>query len=511
MDVAAFARIRDEAMNRSQVMDTVFWLTDRYGPRLTGSPEFEEAADWTIRRLESWGVRNVTRERFSSGYGWSVVRFHTSMVEPRFASMIAVPRAWSPGLGDRTVVADVVRPSIVSAADADRYRGKLRGKIVLTQPSRIVRMLEYGDGEVVRYDDEGGKWRAEAMTPEPPRVVAGRGAGAGTGGRGRGEAPFDVMAFYKQEGVVALFDRGASGDVVRGGSNLSWAFQRVDGGTIFTDDGVPSRTRPDASLPQVTLAVEHYNRLVRLLDHQVPVKVELQLDVRFVEESEARPNSFNIVGEIPGREQPGEVVMIGAHFDSFHGGTGATDNAAGVAAAMEVLRIFQATGLRPRRTVRIGLWGNEEFGLVGSGEYVRRHLGTAARPLPEHGRLSVYFNLDNGTGPIRGVWSQGNDAARQVFQEWAKPLEDLGVDLLSPRAVGSTDHVPFDAAGIPAFQFVQERYEYYSRTHHSTMDVFDRVQPNDMKQIAAVAAAFVWQAANRRELMPRIASAPEAR
>jgi hypothetical protein len=398
-----------------------------------------------------------------------------------------------------------VRPIINSGADAAKYRGQLRGKIVLTQPTRIVRMLEQGHGMVARYDDEGGRWRAEAMTPDAP--APGRSGvitGAGSGSERGGEAPFDLHAFYRQEGVIALFDRGISGDVVRGGSNLSWTYQRVDGGTIFSEDALPSRGGPSATLPQVTLAVEHYNRMVRLLDHGVPVKVELQLQVRFTEESEARPNSFNVLAEIPGTDKASEVVIIGAHLDSFQGGTGATDNASGVAAVMEVLRILNAAGLRPRRTVRIALWGDEESHLNGSTDYVRRHIGSRESPASEHGRVSAYFNLDNGTGPIRGVWSQGNEGARTAFEAWAAPLRDLGVDLISPRSVQATDHVPFEAAGIPAFQFVQERYEYYTRTHHSTMDVFDRVQPNDMKQIAVVAASFVWQAANRDAMLPRV-------
>jgi Zn-dependent M28 family amino/carboxypeptidase len=256
----------------------------------------------------------------------------------------------------------------------------------------------------------------------------------------------------------------------------------------------------------VTLAVEHYNRMVRLLDRDVPVRMEIDIGVRFTEESQA--SNFNIVGEIPGTDKRDELVVIGAHFDSWHGATGATDNAAGVAAMMEVLRIFKTVGLAPRRTIRIGLWGNEEGGFVGSASYAATYLGTRDAPKPEHAKTSVYFNLDNGTGPIRGIWTQGNANARAVFETWTRPVADLGVNLVSPRPVGQTDHVSFDRVGVPGFQFVQERYEYNSRTHHSNMDVYDRLQAEDLRQVATVAAVYVWQAANADSLVPRLTEAP---
>jgi Zn-dependent M28 family amino/carboxypeptidase len=243
--------------------------------------------------------------------------------------------------------------------------------------------------------------------------------------------------------------------------------------------------------------------MARLVDHGVPVRVEVNVDVRFREESDAQPNGFNVVGEIRGTDLAGEIVLVGAHLDSWHGATGATDNASGVAAMMEALRIFKAAGLQPRRTVRIGLWGNEEAGLLGSAAYAATHLGTPAEPGPDLAGTTAYFNLDNGTGPIRGVWMQGNAAVEPIFRAWAQPLADLGVDLLSPRGVPSTDHVTFDRLGIPAFQFVQERYEYTSRTHHSTMDFYDRLQPEAMRRTAVIAASFIWHAANRDAPLPR--------
>ena len=322
---------------------------------------------------------------------------------------------------------------------------------------------------------------------------------------GRGGATFIVNEFYKSEGVVALFDRGANSDMAAGGSDLTWQQQHPDGGTFAaqaatganaaspTADGVP---------PQVVLAVEHYNRMVRLLDHNQPVKVELNVGVKFNEES-PEFSGFNVIGEIPGTDKKDEIVLIGAHFDSWQSATGATDNAAGSAAMMEALRIIQATGLKPRRTIRIALWGAEEGGLLGSKQYVADHLGTKETPKPEYVKHSAYFNLDNGTGKVRGIWMQSNPAVKSIFETWSLPLEDLGVTIMAPRSVASTDHSSFDAVGVPAFQFVQERYEYNSRTHHTNMDFLDRVQPDDMKQIATVAAVFAWQAASRDQMLPR--------
>lgn len=499
VDDRAVTLIRDEGFNRSQVMETVFWLTDRYGPRLNGSPEHEEAGDWVMARLKESGATNVRKERFRSGRGWSLVNFHATMIEPRVMPVIGMPRAWSPGT-DGTIQADVVRVVIGDAADAAQYRGRLRGKIVLPQPPRAVRMLEYGDGTVARYDDFDGRWRREAMTPPAPSAAPAPPPAAAAA------APFDALTFFRTEGVAAVLDYGAASDMAMGGSNLSWRHQRPDGGTLFVQSGASPYADPAASVPRITIAVEHYNRMARLLEHDVPVRMELNVDVRFREETPDAPNGFNVIGEIPGSDKADEIVLIGAHLDSWHGATGATDNASGVAVMMEVLRIIQATGLKPRRTIRIGLWGNEENGLLGSSAYAARHLGTPSAPLPDLARMAAYFNMDNGTGPIRGVWMQGNRGVDPIFRAWAAPLADLRVDLFSPRGVPSTDHVPFDRLGVPAFQFVQERYEYTSRTHHSTMDFSDRLQPPDLVRNAVIAAVFVWHAASRDEPLPRAVS-----
>ena len=277
---------------------------------------------------------------------------------------------------------------------------------------------------------------------------------------------------------------------------------RSEGGTVFGQAGGSRDAKEPTPPPMIALTPEHYNRIARLLDRKVPVKLEVDVSARFVD---ARTDSVNVIGEIEGGRKKQEVVMIGAHLDSWHGGTGATDNAAGSAVMIEAMRILKTLNLRLDRTVRLGLWGGEEQGLLGSRAYVTAHFADRAdmKLKPEHATLSAYFNVDNGSGKIRGVFLQGNDAMRPIFETWLKPFQDLGATTISIRGTGGTDHLSFDAVGLPGFQFIQDQLEYDSRTHHSNMDVYDRVQRNDMMQMAAFVASFVYNAANREELLPR--------
>ena len=500
LDYETISRIRDEGLNRSQVMDHISWLADVYGPRLTGGPGIQQAGDWTLKKFGEWGLANAKRETFPFGKGWSLERFSAHMIEPQVQPIIGLPAAWTPGTNG-TITAEVVRAQVETEADFERYRGKLAGKIVLTQPARTVRML---DGLLVHRMTPDQM--AEAKTTPIP---AARGAGRGGRGGGRGAGGQNLRAkidqFFKSEGVVALFNRGGDNDQTSVGSNLTAQHQRPDGGTIFPT-GNGSRG-PDAGtgLPTVTLAVEHYNRMVRILDKGVPVKVELNVQAKFYDET--TPNGFNLVAEIPGTDPAlkDEVVLLGAHFDSVAHSPGATDNATGSAAMMEVMRILKAIGAKPRRTIRIALWGGEEEGLLGSRAYVRDNYGDPATMAlkPGHDKLSVYFNSDNGTGKVRGIWLQSNFAAEAIFRQWIEPLRDLGVEAIGPRSVASTDHVAFDNVGLPAFQFMVDRLEYNSRTHHSNMDTVDRVQRDDMVQHATVVAVFAWNAANRDAKFPR--------
>jgi carboxypeptidase Q len=514
LDYATIAQIRDEGLNRSQVMDHISWLSDVYGPRLTGGPGIMQASDWAITKFKEWGLVNAHRETWPFGKGWSLVRFSAQMIEPQIQPLIGFPGSWTPGTKG-TVTADVVRVQIDSEADFEKYRGQLAGKIVLTQPERPVPILE---GLIVHRMSE--KDFAEAATTPIPQARGGRAWGRGRGadpaveedtigGRGgRGGAQTltaRIAQFYKAEGVVATFNRGSDTIMASIGSDLSAQQQHTDGGTIFPTGNGSRGADAGAGLPNVTLAVEHYNRMVRVLAKGIPVKVELNIETKFYDE--ATPNGFNTIAEIPGTDPMlrDDVVMLGAHFDSVAAATGATDNAAGSAAMMEAMRILKAVGAKPRRTIRVALWGGEEEGLLGSRAYVREHFGDPATMVlkPEHATLAAYFNSDNGSGRVRGIWLQGNMAVRSIFDQWIKPLSDLGVVVTGPRSVASTDHASFDAVGLPGFQFMVDRLEYNSRTHHSNMDVYDRVQRDDMVQQATVIAVFAYNAAVRDEKLPR--------
>jgi hypothetical protein len=499
LDYAAIGKIRDEGLNRSQVMEHVSWLSDVYGPRLTGSPAIQQASEWAMKQFTGWGLANVHQERWKFGKGWTLVRFSANMIEPQPQPIIGYPREWSSGTKG-AVTADVVRVQINNENDFAKYRGKLAGKIVLTQPERRVRMYE--GPNILRMDD---KWTREAEDTPVPAAAPSTGSGRAGGGRGNAAQEFrrKVDEFYAAEGVVATFDRGGDSDMADGGSTLSWQQQHPDGGTVFPGGAFARDENAGKAVPGVTLAVEHYNRMVRVLDKGVPVKVELNVEVKF--QDETGMNGFNTIAELPGSDLASEVVLLGAHFDSHPYATGATDNATGSAAMMEAIRILKAAGVRPRRTVRVALWGGEEEGLLGSRAYVADHVADIETMTlkPEHAKLAAYFNSDNGTGRVRGIWMQSNLAAKPIFAQWIEPLKDLGVTILSPRSVAQTDHLSFDNAGIPAFQFLVDRLEYNSRTHHSNMDTFDRVQRDDMIQQATVIAVFAYDAAMRDDKLPR--------
>jgi len=490
LDFATLGRIRDEGLARSQVMDHISWLSDVYGPRLTGSPAIQQASEWAMKKFTEWGLANVHQERWAFGKGWSLVRFSAHLVEPQVQPLIGFPHEWSSGTKG-PITAEVVRVQIANEADFAKYRGKLAGKIALAQPARAVRMLE---GPIILR--MGEKEIAEAETTPVPAA-----AGGGRGNQAEFRRKLDE--FYVSEGLVAVFDRGGNSDMANGGSDMSWEQQHPDGGTIFPTGSGARDARAGQAVPEITLAVEHYNRMIRVLDKGLPVKVELNVETKFYDEN--TQNGFNTIAELPGGDLASEVVMLGAHFDSHPYATGATDNATGSAAMMEAMRILKTVGAKPRRTIRVGLWGGEEQGLLGSRAYVRQHFADVETMTlkPDHAKLAAYFNSDNGTGRVRGIWMQGNMAARPIFEAWMAPLKDLGVTILGPRSVVSTDHVSFDNVGLPAFQFLVDRLEYNSRTHHSNMDTYDRVQRDDMVQQATVIAVFAYDAAMRDEKLPR--------
>ena len=499
LDPATIARVRDEATVRSKAHEHVWWLSEVFGPRVTGTPAFAQASDWAMTQFRAWGLANVHQERWAFGQGWTIERFSATMTAPQPAVLIGAPRNFSPSTAG-PVTSDVVHVKAASEADLAAYRGTLRGKIVIMQPVRAVRMLE---GPVIlRMDD--GPWWTEAATPMERLPQIQPMPGASEAARQRAQFAAAVHTFLVDEGVGVLLERGSDNDTAAGGSDLTWRTQMTDGGTIFPTSGGSRDPNVATQVPSATLAVEHYNRLVRLIERGVPVKMEVDIKTTFHPEG-AEPNGINTIAEIPGTDLAHEVVIMGAHMDGVPYATGATDNATGTAAMMEAVRAIQALKLRPRRTIRVALWGGEEQGLLGSRAYVAAHYwdDDTRRPKPDHANVAAYFNLDNGTGRIRGVWGQANKGALPILEKWGEPLKALGWKMASPRSVGATDHASFDQAGLPGFQFIQERLEYNSRSHHSNMDTFDRVQKADVEQQGAVAAVFAWQAANWPEKLPR--------
>ena len=502
-DLNAIHKIREEALQNSKVMDHVFQLTDVYGPRLTNSPGFFAAADWVVKQLKEWGIEGHQEKWGPFGRGWTFTHFSANLIEPQYAPLIGFPLAWSPGTNG-TVTGEAMVANIAAETDFDRYKGKLKGKILFMGVGRELTMITTSQGQ--RYtDDELAKLSVAADgggrggAPGTAALAEGRGGRGGRGGQdGQPGGPPGgqnaqqqlrnrINQFLKDEGVAV---------VVRLGGGQS------TGGTVFGQDAGSRDAKDPIPPPSVVLTPEHYNRVLRLLDNKIPVKLEFDIQAKFLDD---RTDSVNVIGEIPGGRKRDEVVMIGAHLDSWQGGTGATDNAAGCAVMIEVLRILKTLDLPMDRTVRMGLWSGEEEGLLGSRAYVDEHFGKREdmKLKPEHAKLAGYFNVDNGSGKIRGVYLQGNDAMRPVFEAWFKPFQDLGAGTISIRNTTGTDHLSFDAVGLPGFQFIQDGLEYNSRTHHSNMDVYDRVQRADMAQMAAIVASFVYEAANRDEMLPR--------
>jgi len=481
-DLDAITRIKEEALQRSQVMDTLWYLTDVHGPRLTNSPGLKAAATWAQSRLRDWSIPSVREETWGPfGRGWANEKLTAQVLAPQPFPLIAAPRAWTPGT-DGTVTADAVVTAIRTDADFATWTGKLSGKIVLNQPAVDIPLLTAPLAR--RFTDQ------DLVDLQVQPVNPGRGRGARAGGAPTAAGFTERLnQFFAREGVVATLEPGTG---------------RNNRGAILVHNAPAAywSANPPMMTPQLVVSSEQYNRMVRLVQGKVPVRLELNVQNRFVGDS---LDAFNIVAELPGTDKAAEVVMLGAHFDSWHSGTGAVDNAAGSAAMMEAMRILKATGLRLRRTVRLVLWTGEEQGLLGSQAYVKEHFGDpAAMTLkPEHARVSVYFNMDNGSGAIRGVYLQGNEAVRPIFAAWMEPFRSLGMTTMAIRNVASTDHRSLDAIGIPAFQFIQDPLDYGSNAHHTNNDVYERVQPEDMMKNAAIAASFVYHAAVRDELLPR--------
>ena len=505
-DLDAIYRIKDEGLQRSEVMDTAWYLTDVYGGRLTNSPGMRAAADWAVTRLNGWGLANVQKSTWGPfGRGWVNDRVVVSEVAPLTGSIPAFARAWTPGTNGQ-VTSDVLLVVIDREEDFKQWEGKLAGRIILTQnPPNVPALFtpigrRYTEQELRELDSQPVPAPRPVTEPPPAQTPAAATPPAtsptapstnpSAAPPATPPAPFATrrMRFFAQQGVAAIIEPGNG---------------RSDhGASLVAGPSANRDVKEPAVPPQVVMATEHYNRLARLLLRKQRVALEVNVQNRFLDDT---LDSFNIVAEIPGTDKADEIVMLGAHFDSWHSGTGATDNAAGSAVMMEAMRILKKTGLRMRRTVRLALWTGEEQGLLGSAAYVKDQFAdrdTMALK-PAHGKFSGYFNMDNGTGAIRGIYLQGNEAIRPVFERWMQPFRDLGMTTLTIRNTRGTDHTSFDDVGLPGFQFVQDPIEYNAHTHHTNMDVFDRLQSEDLMKNAVIIASFVYHTANRDTLLPR--------
>ena len=516
VDLAVINRIKAEEFQNSKVMDHLENLSDRYGPRLTGSPEFKEAADWAVKRLEEYGLANAHLEKWGPfGRSWTLEKFAVEMIQPRYSLLDAWPLAWStstngPSSGE-PILAPLARAVSPKQAEADldqyiqRYKGKLKGKVVLiSEPMNniveseskpafqrytdaqlqdlaaapaLMEKMKIDPSELTVPDDP--EQRMRFFSSLPPSVMD-------DFRKKREELSAKRTQFFVDEGVLALIQDD----------------QRARDGMVFAEAAGPYNPKSQLAAPTFIVTSEHYNRIARLIRSKTAVELVVNLKARA---SDAPVDAYNIVAEIPGGAKKDEIVMVGAHFDSWHSGTGATDNGAGSAVMMEVVRILKALDLKMDRTVRIALWSGEEEGLLGSKAYVKEHFGDpkSMKLTSAHATLSGYFNLDNGSGKIRGVYLQNHDAMRPLFADWLAPFRDLGVSTITIRNTGGTDHLSFDAVGLPGFQFIQDPLDYSTVTHHSSMDTYDHAVSGDLMQCAAVIASVVYDAATRKEMLPR--------
>ena len=488
-ELYAIHQIREEGFADSKVMEIISYLSDVYGPRLTNSPNIKEAAKWTTDKLNEWKLANVHLEPWGPfGRGWSNERTNVQVISPRQFPLIAYAKAWTPGTNG-PITADAVFAPITKEEDFAKFKGQLKGKFVLTAaiPENPARF----DPQAHRYTDAELADLATQQIPAPQQGQEDRRAQF----IAQREFQLKVQKFLLEEGVAAWIEPS-----------------RSDDGTVFVQQGGGRDKEKDPPAPpRVAVASENYGRIVRMLEKKATVTMLVDIQNKFYDDD---LNSFNIIGEIPGSDKTksDEIVMLGGHFDSWQAGTGATDNGAGSAVMLEAIRILKTTGLKMRRTVRLGLWTGEEQGLLGSRAYIKQHFGDREaedsathliKTLPEHAKLDAYYNIDNGTGKIRGVYLQGNEMVAPIFNAWMVPFHDLGMTTLSIRNTGGTDHLSYDAVGLPGFQFIQDPMDYDTRTHHSNMDVYERIQEPDIKQMAVIVASFVYLTANRDEMLPR--------
>jgi hypothetical protein len=461
VDREVIARIREEGLKHSQVYTTFTQFTEVIGPRLTGTPAHKTAAEYARDRLNQWGLQNARLEPWEFGRGWTLEKLTVEMIEPRYLPLIGYAEAWSASTaGEITGIPLMLGGK--SAADLEPLRSKIKGAIVMSQPIQTV------------FEDKD--------RPQPT-------TSAGEVAIGAPRHPVDQTARTNAQALSQLLHQEKPAVVIRTSMGMH--------GTIFVQGG---RDAGQNALPSIVVAAEHYNLIARMMQLGVPVKLRVNVQTKFYETDK---NSYNVLAELPGTDPTlkDEVVMLGAHLDSWHSATGASDNADGAAVAMEALRILKVIGVRPKRTIRVALWSGEEQGLLGSRKYVDKYL-TGDDKKGEREKMSVYLNIDPGTGPIYGFYMENNEAAKQIFDAWLEPFRDLGARRNVLVGIGNTDHLSFTRVGIPGFNVVQDYTDYDVRMHHTNVDTFERVREADLQQNAIVLASFLYHAAMRKEKIP---------
>ncbi len=485
IDTAMARKIRDEGLKHSQLMHTAFYLTDVSGPRISGSPELKHAQDWAVNQLTTWGLANAKREPWGKfGKGWEVQKNYAAVTVPYYHAIIAIPKAWTPGTNG-PISGDVVLIKADSLPDMAKYKGTLQGKIVLFETKPIVERTYKPDA--VRYTDSALTAMANATSKENQRAAFNRNSPAFAARRKALALRAAINEFLLNEHVALVLTQARGTD-----------------GTVFTTNGASYADTAKATNPELEVSSEDFQRILRLVKAGIKVKMEADIKTQFYT---GDLQGYDVVAEIPGTDKhlKDQVVMIGGHLDSWHGATGATDNGAGSAVMMEVMRILKAVNFKPKRTIRIALWSSEEQGLFGSQGYVLNHFGDPKTMVlkPEQAKISAYYNLDNGTGRIDGIYLQGDSTAAPIFKSWLDPFKDISPAIVTIRNTGSTDHVSFDAVGIPGFEFIQDSMDYGTRTHHSNQDTYDKLAEDDLKQAATIVAWFVYNTSQRNDMIPR--------
>jgi carboxypeptidase Q len=481
-DLQAIQRIRKEGLEHSRVMDIAFQITDVAGPRLTNSPGLKRAQDWAMKQFSEWGLKNVRLESWGKfGKGWQIDKYYAATTVPYYHPIIASPKAWTPGTNGQ-ISSEVILIKADTVTDLDKYKGKLAGKIVMFDQMTLQPLQNTYRPDAVRHTDSV----LNKMDLATAQIQRSRPAGDNN----MRAQMMKIRAVRATIGTMLTAEKVA----------LVLTYARGSYGTFFTSNGASYALDAKPVSPELEVSAEDFLHILRLLRAGQKVELEAEIKTSFYDQN---PDGYNVIAEIPGTDKKlrDEVVMIGGHYDSWHSATGATDNAAGAAVMMEVMRILKTIDFKPKRTIRIALWSGEEQGIYGSRGYVAKHFGDPKTG--ENEKLSAYYNLDNGTGTIRGIYLQGNEAARPIFKEWLAPFNDLGAGTITINNTGGTDHLSFDAAGIPGFQFIQDPMDYNTRTHHSNQDTYDRLVEDDLRKSATIIASFVYHTSEREKQIPR--------